>query len=117
MAELEAEMGAEGFWEDSERAAAVSAEHARASRRLEVFDALAGDVEDLEGLAEMAAEDPSVAAEVDEQIASVEARLAELEEQRLFSGPLRRRRRARERQRRARAAPTPRTGPRWSCGC
>ncbi len=34
----------------------------------------------------MAAEDPSVAAEVDEQIASVEARLGELEEQRLFSG-------------------------------
>ena len=34
-------MGAEGFWDDSERAASVSAEHARASRRLEVFDALA----------------------------------------------------------------------------
>ncbi len=79
-------MGAEGFWDDSERAASVSAEHARASRRLEVFDTLAGDVEDLEGLAEMALEDPSVAAEVDEQIASVEARLGELEEQRLFSG-------------------------------
>ncbi len=79
-------MGAEGFWEDSERAAGVSAEHARASRRLEVFETLASDVEDLEGLAEMAAEDPSVAAEVDEQIASVESRLGELEEQRLFSG-------------------------------
>jgi len=79
-------MGAEGFWEDSERAASVSAEHARASRRLEVFNTLAGDVEDLGGLAEMAAEDPSLAAEVDEQIASVEARLGELEEQRLFSG-------------------------------
>jgi len=79
-------MGGEGFWEDSERAAAVSAEHARTSRRLEVFNALARDVEDLEGLTEMAAEDPSLATEVDEQIASVEARLAELEEQRLFSG-------------------------------
>ncbi len=79
-------MGAEGFWDDSDRAASVSAEHARASRRLEVFDALASDVEDLDGLAEMAAEDPTVAAEVDEQIASVEARLGELEEQRLFSG-------------------------------
>ncbi len=44
----------------------------------------------------MAAEDASLAAEVDEQIASVEERLAELEEQRLFSGPLRRRRRARD---------------------
>jgi peptide chain release factor 2 len=79
-------MGGEGFWEDSERAASVSAEHARASRRLEVFNTLARDVEDLGGLAEMAAEDPSLAAEVDEQIAAVEARLGELEEQRLFSG-------------------------------
>ena len=33
-------MGAAGFWDDSERAAAVSAEHARASRRLETFSAL-----------------------------------------------------------------------------
>ena len=35
----------------------------------------------------MAAEDASLQAEVDEQIVSVEERLAELEEQRLFSGP------------------------------
>ena len=79
-------MGAEGFWDDSERAAAVSAEHARASRRLETFSALQSDVEDLDGLAEMAAEDESLQGEVDEQIASVEERLAALEEQRLFSG-------------------------------
>jgi peptide chain release factor 2 len=79
-------MGAEGFWDDSERAAAVSAEHARASRRLEMFRALQSDVEDLDGLAEMAAEEESLAGELDEQIASVEARLATLEEQRLFSG-------------------------------
>ncbi len=79
-------MGAEGFWDDSERAASVSAEHARASRRLETFTALQRDVEDLDGLAEMAAEEESLQAELDEQIASVEARLATLEEQRLFSG-------------------------------
>src|SRR5271167_3967716 len=79
-------MGAEGFWDDSERAASVSAEHARASRRLESFTALQRDVEDLDGLAEMAAEEESLQAELDEQIASVEARLATLEEQRLFSG-------------------------------
>src|SRR5438128_968574 len=30
-------MGAEGFWEDSDRAASVSAEHARAARRLDAF--------------------------------------------------------------------------------
>jgi peptide chain release factor 2 len=86
VAALEAEMGAPGFWDDSDRAAGVSGEHARASKRLEQFNALSGDVEDLDALAEMAAEEESLQAEVDEQIASVEARLAELELQRLFSG-------------------------------
>jgi peptide chain release factor 2 len=86
VAALESEMGAAGFWDDSDRAASVSAEHARASRRLESFEALSTDVEDLDGLAEMAAEDASLQTEVDEQIASVEERLAALEEQRLFSG-------------------------------
>jgi peptide chain release factor 2 len=80
-------MGAEGFWEDSERAAGVSAEHARTSRRLDSFRALESDVADLDGLVEMAAEDPTLEAEVQEQIASVEERLAAQEEQRLFSGP------------------------------
>ena len=56
MAALERQMGAEGFWDDSERAAAVSAEHSRASRRLEMFSELQRDVDDLDGLAEMAAE-------------------------------------------------------------
>jgi peptide chain release factor 2 len=74
------------FWDDSERAATVSAEHSRASRRLEMFGALEADVEDLDGLAEMAAEEESLQGEVDEQIAAVEERLAALEEQRLFSG-------------------------------
>ncbi|MEA2315064.1 MAG: peptide chain release factor 2 [Solirubrobacteraceae bacterium] len=75
------------FWDDAERAASVSSEHARISRRAEMFRTLAADVEDLEGLVEMGAEEESLQGEVDEQIASVEERLAELEEQRLFSGP------------------------------
>ncbi|HEX4188994.1 MAG TPA: peptide chain release factor 2 [Solirubrobacteraceae bacterium] len=83
---LEGEMGEPGFWDDSERAAAVSSEHSRATRRLEMFTKLAADVEDLDGLVEMASEDESLLAEVEEQIVSVEGRLAELEEQRLFSG-------------------------------
>src|SRR5438094_3941145 len=79
-------MGAEGFWEYSELAASVSEEHARATRRLDAFNSLAADVEDVDGLAEMAAEEQSLQGEVDEQIASVEQRLAALEEQRLFAG-------------------------------
>jgi peptide chain release factor 2 len=79
-------MGATGFWDDSEKAATVSAEHSRASRRLETFKALESDVEDLDGLAEMAAEEESLQGELEEQILAVEERLAALEEQRLFSG-------------------------------
>jgi peptide chain release factor 2 len=87
VAALETQMGEKGFWDDPDRAAAVSAEHARASKRLQSFDALRSDIEDLDGLVEMAAEDASLQDEVDEQIASVERRLEALEEQRLFSGP------------------------------
>ena len=79
-------MGAPGFWDDAEGAALLGAEHARATRRLEEFTRLEGDVEDLDGLVEMAAEDTSLGAEIDELLASAERRLAALEEQRLFSG-------------------------------
>ena len=79
-------MGAAGFWDNQDRAAQVSAEHARASRRLETFRTLERDVEDLDALAELAEEDESLAAELEEQVVNVESRLAELEEQRLFSG-------------------------------
>jgi peptide chain release factor 2 len=79
-------MGAPGFWDDQERAAATSAAHARTQRRLQTFRELEGDVGDLDELAEMGADDPELAAELESQLASVEARLAELEEARLFSG-------------------------------
>jgi peptide chain release factor 2 len=79
-------MGEAGFWDDQERAARVSSEHARLTRRLEVFRALESDLEDLAELEAIAAEDESVAAEVEAQRASVERRLEALEEARLFSG-------------------------------
>jgi peptide chain release factor 2 len=79
-------MQAPGFWDDQERAASVSAEHARVARRLETFRSLERDIDDLETLEEMATEDDSIATELEEQRASVDARLAELEEGRLFSG-------------------------------
>jgi peptide chain release factor 2 len=83
---LEDEMGAPGFWEDQERAAQVSAEHARTTRRLSTYRDLERDVEDLEPLAELAEDDPDIAAELEEQILGVQQRLDQLEEQRLFSG-------------------------------
>jgi peptide chain release factor 2 len=79
-------MSAPGFWDDQEQAAKVSAEHARAARRVEEFNALQTEVEDLASLAEMAEDDPEIAAELEGQLAPVEQRLAALEEQRLFSG-------------------------------
>jgi peptide chain release factor 2 len=79
-------MQAPGFWDDQERAAKVSAEHASVKRRLDSFRSLETDVDDLEALEEMAAEDESIASELGDQRASIENRLAELEEARLFSG-------------------------------
>jgi peptide chain release factor 2 len=79
-------MSAPGFWDDQETAAKVSAEHARAGRRLEEFRTLQVEVQDLESLAEMAEDDDEIAGEIEEQLAPVEQRLAALEEQRLFSG-------------------------------
>jgi peptide chain release factor 2 len=75
-----------GFWDDQEKAARVSAEHSRAQRKLDGYRTLESDIDDLEALEEMAAEDESIAGELEEQRASVLARLEELEEQRLFSG-------------------------------
>src|SRR3954468_16151581 len=79
-------MQAPGFWDDQERAAAVSGEHARIQRRLDNWRSLEGDLDDLETLEEMAEEDDSIAGELEEQRRSVEGRLADLEEARLFAG-------------------------------
>src|SRR5215217_5805158 len=75
-----------GFWDDSDGAARVSAQHAAAHRRLETFRALESDVADLEELLELSADDPDLAAELESQLGSVEQRLAQLEEARLFNG-------------------------------
>ncbi len=75
-----------GFWEDTEHAARTSAEHAAAQRRLQTLRSLESDVADLEELLELSTEDPSIASELEGQLASVEGRLATLEEARLFSG-------------------------------
>ena len=79
-------MGEAGFWDEPEAAAKVNSEYARVQRRLETYEALEADTRDLDGLGELAEEDPELVAELDETLASVEARLATLEEQRLFTG-------------------------------
>ncbi len=79
-------MGEPGFWDDQERAAAITAEHARTARKLATYQELARDVDDLEPLAELAEEDPDIATELEQQVGSVQRRLESLEEARLFSG-------------------------------
>jgi peptide chain release factor 2 len=76
-----------GFWDDQEQAAKVSAEHASAGRKLESFRKLESELDDLEALEELAAEDESIAEELEETRSSVQSRLDELELERLFSGP------------------------------
>jgi peptide chain release factor 2 len=79
-------MGQPGFWDDQERAAAVSSAHARTQRRLNDFRSLESDAADLDELAEMAEGDPELASELEGQLGALESRLADLEEARLFSG-------------------------------
>src|SRR3954454_4393963 len=75
-----------GFWDGSDEAARVSAQHAAAQRRLETFRSLEADVADLEELSELSADDLELAGGVEAQLASVEKSLAQLEEARLFNG-------------------------------
>jgi peptide chain release factor 2 len=79
-------MGESGFWDEPEAAAKVNAEYARIGRRLETYERLETDTADLDGLLELAEEDPDLAAELEETLDSIEQRLATLEEERLFTG-------------------------------
>ncbi|MEK6278368.1 MAG: peptide chain release factor 2 [Actinomycetota bacterium] len=83
---LEAEMQRPGFWDDQSGAARTSAAHSSAQKRLQTFRGLESDVADLDELVELAAEDSEMADELASQLDSIERRLAELEEGRLFSG-------------------------------
>jgi len=83
--ELEGAMGEPGFWDDQGRAASISSEHARLTRRVERYDSLTAEADDLTELAVLADDD----AQLDEVAASVEglrARLARLQEDALFTG-------------------------------
>jgi peptide chain release factor 2 len=85
LTELENAMGEQGFWDDQARAASISAEHARLSKRLERYDGLVGEADDLRELATMASED----GELDEVARAVDAlkgQLARVEEDALFTG-------------------------------
>jgi peptide chain release factor 2 len=82
-ADLEAQMGAPGFWNDQQGAAAVSAEHARVAKRLERYKRLRRDYDDAR---ELLAMDGDMAAEIQTSLEPLERELERLEEDALFSG-------------------------------
>jgi peptide chain release factor 2 len=83
VAALEDELGAPGFWDDQRHAAAVSAEHARLTRRLERYRRLNQEYDDAR---ELFAMDGEMAAEIAATIAPLRSELERLQEDALFSG-------------------------------
>ena len=93
VAELEQQMGAADFWDDQERAARVSAEHARYAGRLDQYRTLSTEVADLAELAAMAREEERAGSlteeftqEIVDGLVRAEDQLLVLEEARLFGG-------------------------------
>jgi peptide chain release factor 2 len=83
VAELEQELGTPGFWDDQQRAASVSAEHARLTRRLDRYDRLTREYTDAR---ELLAMDENLADEVEASIVPLRGELERLQEDALFSG-------------------------------
>jgi peptide chain release factor 2 len=83
IAELEEQLGAPGLWDDQQRAAQISAEHARLTKRLERYDRLTRDYEDARQLFAM---DGDMADEIAASIAPLRNELARLQEDALFTG-------------------------------
>ena len=90
VAELEAEMGAPGFWDDQSAAAKISSEHSSASGRLAQYRELSEEIGSLAEMAELLREEdegePEMVAELSQGLTRADRVLAGLEEARLFSG-------------------------------
>jgi peptide chain release factor 2 len=81
--ELESAMGEPGFWDDQARAAAISSEHARATRKLQTYDELTREFNDATELLEL---DGSLQDEIAEQLQPIQRELDRLRLDALFSG-------------------------------
>jgi peptide chain release factor 2 len=85
-AELEAETVQPGFWDDQRRAARASSELARTQRNLDMFERLQDETGELDGMLEMAADDPEWKGELEGSLATLERDLGRLQEEALFTG-------------------------------
>jgi len=86
--QLETEATRPDLWDDQERARRVTTELTAVTDDLRVFDELAGRVDDVETLAELAREegDDSLEGEIDEAMAAIRSQLGDLELRSLFAG-------------------------------
>ena len=82
-ADFEAQMSEPGFWDDQQRAAQISAEHARVTRRLERYERLTREYEDARELLSM---DGEMADEIATSLEPLRKELDRLQEDALFSG-------------------------------
>ena len=83
IAGLEASMGEPGFWDDQQRAAQISTDHARLTRRLERYVRLLHEYEDA---AELFSMDGGMADEIAASLRPLRNELDRLQEDALFSG-------------------------------
>ncbi len=83
VAQLEDELQQPGFWDDQQRAAQVSAEHARLTKRLDRYRRLTREYDDAR---ELLAMDGEMADEIAQSIVPLRRELERLQEDALFSG-------------------------------
>jgi peptide chain release factor 2 len=80
--ELEAEMGRPDFWDDQSRAARVSTEHARITRKLDRYESLRSEYEDAQTFLDLGEDQSAIA----EMTGSLERELERVREDALFTG-------------------------------
>ncbi len=78
-------MGEPGFWDDQARAARLSSEHARLTRRLERYQSLASEAGDLRELVQIVSDDGDLE-EVADSVEALKRQLDRLQEDALFTG-------------------------------
>ncbi|MGL4942123.1 MAG: peptide chain release factor 2 [Thermoguttaceae bacterium] len=84
---IETQMAAADFWSSQEAAQPVVQRLKSLKAVLRPFDDLSGEVDELDLLIELGADDDSLAAEIPDKTASLERSLEELETKALLSGP------------------------------
>jgi len=82
-AELEKAMGSPGFWDDQAKAAQISTEHSRVTRRLERYERLRHEYDDARELLSLGDE---LDDEISESLTGLERELTRLQEDALFNG-------------------------------